>query len=106
MSIDDATKKSRSTGAEKRAWVETGIKFIATFIAAGAVIAGTIVGARYESKLSSVNLLSDRENAESNIRASMFQSLVQPLIGLSPDQRIDADRYRVLVELLTLNLHD
>lgn len=94
------------SGAEIRAWLESSAKFIASFVAAGAVVSATFIGARYESKLSSVNLMSERENAESSIRSAMFQSLVQPLTSLSPDQQLNPDRYRVLVELLTLNFHD
>lgn len=93
-------------GAEIRAWLESLAKFIAASIAAIAVVAATLIGASYESKLASVTLLSQREDAESRIRSSMFQSLVQPVIGLSPEKKLDPERYRVLVELLTLNFHD
>jgi hypothetical protein len=50
--------------------------------------------------------MSQRESAESNIRSAMFRSLVEPLTTLSPGDKLDPDRYRVLVELLTLNFHD
>ncbi len=91
---------------EVRLWLETAAKFIAASIAAIAVVSATVIGANYESKLSSISLLSQRENAESGIRSAMFQSLVQPLTVMSPDKKLDPARYRVLVELLTLNFHD
>jgi hypothetical protein len=44
-------------GAEIRAWIESSAKLIAALVAAGAVLAGSIIAANYESKLTSVNLL-------------------------------------------------
>ena len=81
-------------------------KLIAALVAAGAVLAGSIIAANYESKLTSVSLLSQREDSESRIRSSMFQSLVAPIIRSSQQDRLDPTRYRVLVEVLTLNFHD
>jgi hypothetical protein len=93
-------------GAEIRAWIESSAKLIAALVAAGAVLAGSIIAANYESKLTSVNLLSQREDSESRIRSSMFQTLVEPITRLSKGDRLDPTRYRVLVEVLTLNFHD
>jgi len=101
-----SSNERKPRNEEIRLWLETGAKFIAASIAAIAVVAATVIGASYEKKLSSINLLSQRENAESGVRSAMFGSLVRPLIEVSPNQKLDPSRYRVIVELLTLNFHD
>jgi hypothetical protein len=94
------------SGEQIRAWIDSAAKLIAALVAATAVLAAAIIGARFESKLTSVSLLSQREDSESRIRSSMFQSLVDPIIRSSQEDTFDPLRYRVLVEVLTLNFHD
>ena len=75
-------------------------------VAAGAIAAVSWVAANYESKVSSISLLSQREQAESNLSATMFSNLIDPILGNPPaGTDIDPDRNRVLIELLTLNFH-
>ncbi len=76
---------------------------------AGAVaIAGvTWFVAGLESTMSSIDLLAKREEAETRLRASMFTALVDPVLGpRSEGEAPDANRQRLLAELLTLNFHD
>ncbi len=78
----------------------------AKVVAAAAVAFVSWIAANYESTVSGVSLLSQREQAESNLSASMFSNLIDPVVGRPPEgQRPDAHRERVLVELLTLNFH-
>jgi len=66
-----------------------------------------IVAAQFESKVSGTTILSQREHAESQLRASMFQYLIDPIVGpLKEGEGIPLDRERLLVELLTLNFHE
>ena len=101
MSDGNVTRSERF-----RLWLESSAKFVASIVAAIAVVSAAIIGARYESKLTTVSLLSQREDAESRIRSSMFQTLVEPVTRLSPGTEVDPNRYLVLVNLLTLNFHD
>lgn len=78
----------------------------AKLIAAGAIVAAAIVGAKFESSVSTLSLRNQREQADSELRASMFQNLIDPIIGSAKDKEPDADRERLLAELLTLNFHD
>ena len=60
----------------------------------------------YQARSAGVSLLNQREQAETQLRASMFNNLIAPIAGPVKDQRIGADEQRVLVELLVLNFHE
>ncbi len=80
---------------------------IAKFATACAFIYAAYVAGQFESKVSGTTILSQREQAESQLRASMFQYLIDPIVGpLKEGERIPPDRERLLVELLTLNFHE
>ena len=80
---------------------------IAKFATAGAFIYAAWVAGQFESKVSGTTILSQREQAESQLRASMFQYLIDPIVGpLKEGESIPLDRERLLVELLTLNFHE
>lgn len=80
---------------------------IAKFATACAFIYAAYVAGQFESKVSGTTILSQREQAESQLRASMFHDLIDPIIGpFKEGERIPLDRERLLVELLTLNFHE
>ena len=71
------------------------------------IVAGTLLVSSYESRMSAISLINQREQAESELRASMFSHLITPVAGPQKDsQEIDSHRERVLVELLALNFHE
>lgn len=59
-----------------------------------------------QRQIAGTTLLSEREKAESELRASMFNSLINPFIGAQSGERLPADREQLLVELLALNFHE
>jgi len=63
---------------------------------------GGLFAAYIQSKMSASSLISQREQAESELRATMFKDLVGPIIGTDPE-KITIERKRLLVELLALN---
>ncbi|MDE2485558.1 MAG: hypothetical protein KGL32_10000, partial [candidate division NC10 bacterium] len=69
-------------------------------IAASLVFAASTL----QNRITSMNLLSEREKAESELRASMFKSLIEPFVGKGGS--IPPDREQLLVELLALNFHE
>ncbi len=71
-----------------------------------AIVSGALLVHSYESKLSAVTLISEREQAQSQLRASMFSNLITPISGPSKEKEIGPHRERVLVELLALNFHE
>lgn len=85
------------------------VLFIATLIAArlGNDIQRQIaeVTTSSQERISGTTLLSEREKAESQLRADMFSSLIGPIAG---DQKsgLSVEREQLLVELLALNFHE
>jgi hypothetical protein len=99
---------SRTTEEKSRAlqWLDTIAKFLAALGVVGAATAGTIIGNEYQSKINTATLLSQREQAESNLRATMFSNLIGPIAGPQKDKEVPPERETLLVELLALNFHD
>lgn len=80
---------------------------VAKLIGAGAVVAATIIANRYQSSMTATNLLVQREQADSSLRAGMFHDLIGPIVGPGNNQGvISVDRERLLTELLALNFHE
>lgn len=62
---------------------------------------GIHISNTYQASTSATQLISEREKAESELRASMFKDLISPIIG--DPKKIPPERERLLVELLALN---
>lgn len=60
----------------------------------------------FQEKSSAANLLNQREQAETQLRAALFENLIGPLGGSVDGKELDADHQRLLVELLMLNFHE
>ena len=82
------------------------IDSLSKLVAAGAIVAAAMVARKYESRATSFALLNQREQSETQLRASMLQNLIEPIVGTKGGTDIAADREELLVELLTLNFHD
>lgn len=94
----------KSGGGSK--WINI-LDVAAKLIAAGAVVAVSVIANQFQSSMSASNLLSQREQADSTLRAGMFRDLIGPIVGSTKtSEDISADRERLLVELLALNFHD
>jgi hypothetical protein len=84
-------------------WVDLIVKLT---VPASAVALG-IFAHFYDERSSARNILNQREQSESSLRASMFGNLIGPIVGeQKSDKTIDPDRYRLLVEMLALNFHE
>jgi hypothetical protein len=79
---------------------------LSKLLAAGAIVVAAWVAQRYEARANNLSLLNQREQSETQLRASMFQNLIEPIVGAKGGTDIAADREELLVELLTLNFHD
>ena len=72
-----------------------------------AIVIGTLLVANYESKMSAITLINQREQAESELRSNMFSHLISPVAGPYQDsEEVDSHRECVLVKLLALNFHE
>jgi hypothetical protein len=80
---------------------------IAKLIGALAVVVVAYSANSFQSKVTGISIQSQREQAESQLRASMFASLITPIGGSQKDGKpIPADREQLLAELLALNFHE
>jgi hypothetical protein len=83
------------------------LEVLAKLVGASAVLVVALIANNLQSKLTGVSIQSQREQAESQLRASMFTSLIGPVAGTSSgDKPIPVDRELILTELLALNFHE
>jgi hypothetical protein len=73
---------------------------------AAVAIAAPFIANRFEQHMSGISLLSQREQAESQLRATMFNNLITPVVGGTKESELDTPREAVLTELLALNFHE
>src|SRR3989442_8143558 len=84
-------------------WLEV----LAKLVGASAVLVVALFANSLQSRLTGVSIQSQREQAESQLRASMFNSLISPIAGpQTGDKPMPADREVILTELLALNFNE
>ena len=72
----------------------------------GAIVAAWLAN-HFEQNRANLQLINQREQAESALRATMFGQLIAPIAGPDgTDSETDPVRYAVLAQLLTLNFHE
>src|SRR5215831_5089550 len=81
------------------------LEVLAKLIGASAVLVVALFANSLQSRLTGVSIQSQREQAESQLRAGMFSSLISP-IGGGSDKPMAADREMLLAELLALNFNE
>ena len=79
---------------------------LAKLLGAAAVVGVAVIANTFQSRVTGVSIQSQREQAESQLRASMFSSLIGPIAGPQSGKVISADREALLAELLALNFHE
>src|SRR5438045_1074191 len=83
------------------------LEVLAKLVGASAVLVVALIANSVQSKITGVSIQSQREQAESQLRASMFGSLIAPISGpQSGDKPMPADREVILTELLALNFNE
>src|SRR6266481_2513729 len=84
-------------------WLEV----LAKLVGASAVLVVALFANSLQSRLTGVSIQSQREQAESQLRASMFNSLIAPIAGPQGGEKpMPADREVILTELLALNFNE
>ena len=101
----DFDKKTDYASGSRLAFKDI-VDSLAKIVGAGAIVFATIIAHNYETKQSAFTLLSQREQAESQLRTSMFSDLIDPITGSHSRDKISVERERLLVELLLLNFHE
>jgi hypothetical protein len=98
----DGDVAARTTMSRVLEWLEV----LAKLVGASAVLVVALFANSLQSKLTGVSIQSQREQAESQLRASMFASLIGPIMGPATDKPIPVDRELILTELLALNFNE
>src|SRR5436190_22144652 len=103
MADDGTAPKRANAKARILEWLEV----LAKLLGASAVLVVALFANSLQSRLTGVSIQSQREQAESQLRASMFNSLISPIAGPQRgDQPIPVDRELILTELLALNFNE
>ncbi len=83
------------------------LEVLAKLIGASAVLVVALFANSLQSRLTGVSIQSQREQAESQLRASMFTSLIGPVAGpTAGDKPMPVDREQIMTELLALNFNE
>jgi hypothetical protein len=99
--------KRKDQGKKRHGRLHSFVDGSAKIVAAGAIVAAAIIANTYQSKMSTISLLSQRELAESQLRGAMFGNLISPIVGpKNANTECDPRREQLLVELLALNFHE
>lgn len=94
-----------SSNNTKGVSVANAVDMIAKLTAPIAVLIAALIANNFQASITATNLLNQREQADSNLRAAMFKELVNPIIGQNK-QGLTRDQEQLLVELLALNFHE
>jgi len=79
----------------------------AKLVGASAILGVAILANTLQSRVTGISIQSQREQAESQLRANMFNSLISPIVGSQKDGKpVPAEREVLLAELLALNFNE
>jgi hypothetical protein len=97
------SRKEVKTKRDVQFWLDVAMKLT---VPLGAIVAAWLAN-HFEQNRANLQLINQREQAESSLRATMFGQLISPIAGPhDAGADIDPIRYAVLAQLLTLNFHE
>jgi hypothetical protein len=106
MALENEAGESRAEVKAKRDvqfWLDVVMKLT---VPLGAILAAWLAN-HFEQNRANLQLINQREQAESSLRATMFGQLITPIAGPgNSGAETDPVRYAVLAQLLTLNFHE
>jgi hypothetical protein len=106
MARENEAGESRAEVKAKRDvqfWLDVLMKLT---VPLGAIVAAWLAN-HFEQNRANLQLINQREQAESSLRATMFGQLITPIAGPGESgAETDPVRYAVLAQLLTLNFHE
>lgn len=82
------------------------VDMVVKIVAALAGLAVVYIASSFQESINTANLQSQREQADSSLRASMFSDLIDPITKPIQGQEVDINRERLLVEIMALNFHE
>ncbi len=101
--VEGESRAEVKTRRDVQFWLDVVMKLT---VPLGAIVAALLAN-HFEQNRASLELINQREQAESSLRATMFGQLISPVAGPREEGKdIDPIRYAVLAQLLTLNFHE
>ncbi len=98
-----ADRKETKAKRDVQFWLDVVMKLT---VPLGAIVAAWLAN-HFEQNRANLQLINQREQAESSLRATMFGQLITPIAGPGESgSDMDPIRYAVLAQLLTLNFHE
>ena len=94
------SRREAETKRDVQFWLDVMMKLT---VPLGAIVAAWLAN-HFAQNRANLQLINQREQAESSLRATMFGQLITPIAGDSSES--DPVRYAVLAQLLTLNFHE
>lgn len=94
------------SAADVKSWVREVLDWIVKLLPIIATVLVAYVADHYKASLTASTLLSQREQADSQLRSQMFAKLVDPISGTKPGVDVPLERAQLLAELLSLNFHE
>src|SRR6187200_2717326 len=97
------SRREAETKRDVQFWLDVMMKLT---VPLGAIVAAWLAN-HFEQNRANLQLINQREQAESSLRATMFGQLITPIAGPGgSDADSDPVQYAVLAQLLTLNFHE
>ncbi|MCJ7602627.1 MAG: hypothetical protein MUO63_14150 [Desulfobulbaceae bacterium] len=102
---NDSTDKGN--GEKEKNSLSTVLDSFCKILGPAALIFVAFIANSFQSKMSATSIITQREQAESQLRASMFSNLIDPIVGKEKGGgEDDINRIKLLTELLVLNFHE
>ncbi len=100
----EAKTQSEKSGSSRLTLL---IDVISKLVPAAAVVVAAIVANQFQAANSAANLLNQREQVDSALRAGMLRDLINPITASGKDLgKMPLDQEQLLVELLALNFNE
>ena len=94
------------TAADFKSWIREVLDWMIKLLPVIATVLVAYVADHYKASLTASTLLSEREQADSQLRSQMFAKLVDPISGTKPGGDVPLEKVQLLAELLSLNFHE
>lgn len=101
----DKMADAKSGRRDLATWLKPYVDLVLKLTPALATIVAAFIAVDYQSATTGASLLNQREQAETQLRATMFSNLITPMLG-DKNEDLSLEEQKLLVEMLTLNFHE
>ncbi|HTS51649.1 MAG TPA: hypothetical protein VMH26_00075, partial [Burkholderiales bacterium] len=98
-------ERLRGSSPKRGQRLRDGADLLVKLSAPAVVILGALLAHKFQESMTMATLLSQREQSDTSIRAEMFKSITDRLLG-DKNGKLKPERQAVFAELLALNFHE